>query len=74
LSEKNQTEDGTLDDPTKDVAKSIVFQFTETDVNILTMTNVDHEDFKDESLSNHQGKGNTSFYFHVHRVKPPQSV
>jgi hypothetical protein len=37
LSETNQTEDGTLDDQMKDGANSGVFQFTETDVNYLTV-------------------------------------
>ena len=59
MSEKNQTEDVTLDDPKKDVAISIVFQFTETDVNVPTVTNGDDEDCKAESLPNHQGNENT---------------
>jgi hypothetical protein len=43
LSEQNQTEDGNLEDPKKDVANSIVLQFTETDGNVLTVTNGDDE-------------------------------
>lgn len=37
FSETNQTEDRTLDDQMKDGANSGVFQFTETDVNYLTV-------------------------------------
>ena len=50
LSEKNQTEGGTLDDPKKDVANSIVFHFTETNVNVITVTSGDDEDDKGESV------------------------